>query len=624
MKTWICSTLLNIYNPMQGSARVYAYLKREKYDIALKDFNQDTYFALFSRKNLEQVLEKLHHDIDTHSNELRERLGLTLQKSSDGNISQLLRKIVGNNLNNEDILDTLFDAGDFIIDEIDKSCRILDKDFFSLPPDELLSNYRILQCGKAIIDTAYYPAKLDALFGFSGTAYSTSASDIIRATSDHDHNFTIPYFRNVVIPQFIQEQPSVVGISITLPAELIPALTLARMIKNTDPTTHICLGGAALTELAYRIANNTGLWDLFDSLIMGPGESAFGELIDHLESGKELSGVPHIFYKKGVSIEKSEKTREFDMNDACTPDYGFVRPGSTLPLETASACYWGKCIFCRFPEYGTVSGDIAYNRKRVRNIELVLQDIDLLMQKYNPITIAFTDSAMHPKRMESIVDHNNGNKKKFKFTAYVRLEKQREFRSSDFCQKMADGGFIHARIGLESGSQRINNIINKGVDLAEGEEIIKNLHHAGVLIHLFSIVGTPGETREDALMTYDFIKRRHEELLSWEIFNLQVFEHSPLHERSQEFEMTAVPLPEEYLDTAMKYSVAEGLSQKESLKLALRFTNHLAQYINPLPDTNKEWYIAYLLQQKAKDISPEESKDIYVRTVSIPDETGGY
>lgn len=614
MKTWLCTTLVDIYGLTQGAARLYAYLKRDKHDITLKDYNHDAYFALLSRENLECVMQKLNHDTEAQNKDMRERIGVILSKNSDGSILQLLKKAVGNKLNNEDILDTLLDIGEFVINEVDEASHVLDREFFTLQPEEFLVNYRTLLCGKAIIDAAYYPAKLDFGFGFTGTAYGMTASDIINATADHDHNFTLSYFQNIVVPEFIQEHPSVVGISITCPDELIPALTLARIIKTADPTTHICLGGASLPALSYRLVKNVNLWELFDSLVVGPGESAFGELIDHLEGGKDLSGVPNLFYKKGTTVKESEKTQEFDINDTCTPDYGDVRPGSIVSLETASACYWGKCIFCNYPGFGTSSGDSAFSRKRVRNIDLVLQDIDQLTDKYNPGFIAFTDSSMHPKRMEAIVDYNNSKEKKIKFAALIRLEKQ--FKSPDFCRKLADGGFISGQVGLESGSQRINNIINKGIDLNDSEEIIKNLHQAGVLIHLFCIIGTPGETREDADMTYDFIKRRHKELtLGWDIYNLLVFEHGPLHKRAQEFGMTTTPLPDEYLNFRMKYSVAEGLSQNESLGISLRFANQLEKYFNPLHNMlDIESLKLFLSLQKARGFSQEEIIDIYVRT----------
>ena len=619
MKTWICTTLANFYGPMQGAARLYAYLKKEGYDISLEDFNQNAYFALLSQGNLAQALEGLMNNIDSFSRSkyLREDLGCLLSNSSNKGIDHMLQKATGRKLENKDIFYTLLETGDFVIGEIEKARLVLDREFLGLPPQEFLENFQKLLCGKAILDAAYYPAQLDMGLGFHGSEYSTNANDIIRGTTDLRHNYLIPYFRSTVIPQFNKEQPAVVGISITHTSEFVPAFTLARLIKSANPSTHICLGGATPTEVAYRIVRNSALWEFFDSLVLGPGESSFGELIDHLESKKDLSGVPNLIYKAGSSIKQSKLLQDFDINNACTPDYVSVRPGSVLPLETSSGCYWGKCIFCYYPRQGTASGDIAYERKRVRNIELVLQDITVLRDKYNPGFIGFTDSSLHPKRIEQIVNYNMNNVNKVHFSAFIRLEK--EFKSPSFCRKIAEGGFLGGQIGLESGSQRINDLINKGVDLKDAEEIITNLHRAGILIHLYTVIGTPGETTEDAQKTYDFINRMHDKLtLGWQIYPLYVVEHGPLNERAEEFGLTTIPLPDEYLSQFMLYSVQKGLTQNQSMKLSIGFSQELLKYIHPVHEImDIESHKVFLLLQQAKGFPPAKIKDVYAQVSGI-------
>lgn len=591
---------------MQGAARLYAYLKKNGYDISLKDFNQDAYFALLSRNSLEQTLEGLKYNLDSvsRSKYLREDLGSLLSNNSNNGINLLLEKATGTKYGSKDIFYALLEGSSFVIAEIEKAREVLDRRFFSLSPEEFLANFRMLLCGKAIIDATYYPAHLDLGLGFHGTAYSTSANDMIRATADTRYNFLIPYFRDYVIPVFKQEQPDVVGISITHTSEFIPALTLARMVKSANPETHICLGGAMPTEVAYRIVKNPPLWDIFDSLVVGPGEEVFGELIDHLESGKDLSGVPNLIYKSGNSIRKSEKLHDFDINNACTPEYVSVRPGSALPLETASGCYWGKCIFCYYPRQGTASGEVEYNKKRVRNIELVLEDIGTLRDKYEPSFIGITDSSLHPNRIEQIASYNRSSGKRIHFSAFIRMEK--EFCSLAFCQKIAEGGFVGGQVGLESGSQRVNDVINKGIDLKDADTILKNLHQAGILVHLYTMIGTPGETMADAQMTYDFINRLRDFLvLGWQIYPLYVVEHGPLNERNTDFGLTNVPLPDEYLSQFMVYGLQNGLSQEESTQLSVRFSEQLRQYLHPINEImDIESHKVFLLTQQARRASP--------------------
>ncbi len=617
MKTWICTTLASLFGPMQGAARLYAYLKKAGHDISLKDLNQDTYFTLLSRDFLEPTLNRAQYLLEplTRSKFLRADIGSILLHSSNNAIRGLLsgntQASTGSRITAENVFYALLSEPEAVISAIDRSRQALDKDFLSLDPAEFLRHYQTLLCGKAIIDATYFPAQLDFGFGLHGTAYSASAGDTIRAINDERHNFLIPYYHHSVIPLLNRENPGVVGLSLTHTGDFIPAFTLAHLIKKEHPEIHICLGGATLTEIAYRLAKNPPLWELFDSLVLGPGEYAFSQLIEHLEAKKDLATVPNLMYRENGSIKKSEAVHEFDINDACTPEYVSVRPGSALALETSSGCYWGKCIFCYYPRQGTASPDDEYNKKRVRRIELVLEDIRKLREAYDPSYIGITDSSLHPRRIEQIAEMNLNSDKKVSFSAFIRLEK--EFKSTAFCQKLADGGFLGGQAGLESGSQRINDIINKGVSLDDARTIIRNLDKAGILIHLYAIIGAPGETTADALMTYDFIKRWHRRLaLGWQIYPLYVLEQSALLARAAEFGIQATALPDEFLSQGMAYSVASGLSQADSLILSISYQEKLAHLMHPLhqlmdPESHKVLLLAY----KARGFTPEDIKKIY-------------
>jgi radical SAM superfamily enzyme YgiQ (UPF0313 family) len=640
MKTWICTPIANFYGPLLGAARLYAYVKKQGHDVHFKDLNQDAYFTLLSRAYLEPTLEKVEYSIDSVSRNtfLREDLGSIILHSSSNAMRQLVTKgmllntpwykfikatkvakkpifnMVSSKIKPDNIIYALLSEKEFVLTEIERSRKVLDEGFFGLEPDDFIANFYTLLAGKALIDTAYFPTQLDFGLGFYGTAYSPRAGDILRAAEDERYNFLIPYYRNKVLPSLREEHPDIVGISVTCTFQLIPAFTLAHTIKKFDPKIHIVLGGVLVTELADRIAKNPPLWNLFDSLILGPGEHAFTELIEHVEKKADLSGVPNIIYKDRDSIKKGDKIHEFDINEACTPEFVSVRPKSGLPLETASGCYWGRCIFCYYPKQGTAGLDPKLQKKRVRDIELVLGDIRELKNRYAPVAIGITDSCVHPKRIEAIAEENLRSERKVKFLALFRFEK--EFKSKAFCRKLAEGGFLGGYVGLESGSQRVNSdIINKGIDLGDAEVIIKNFHDAGILLHVSSIVGTPGEMREDALMTYSFLKRWHRWLkLDWQVFPLYVLEQSPLAQRASEFGLEVMPLPDDFLVETMGYRSERGLSQEESMSLSISFTEKLRRFMHPLNQImDIESLKMFLMTQMAKGIPPDKVRKISLR-----------
>jgi radical SAM superfamily enzyme YgiQ (UPF0313 family) len=389
----------------------------------------------------------------------------------------------------------------------------------------------------------------------------------------------------------------------------VPAFTLAHTIKSVDPGIHIVLGGGLVTEIGYRMAKNPSLWEMFDSLIEGPGEVPFTELIERLEKKADLSGVPNIIYKNNGNIVKGETIHEFDINEACTPEFAAARPKGPLPLETSSACYWGRCVFCYYPQQGTPSYDSKSQKTRTRRIELVLSDMKELKEKYDPVCIGFTDSSLSPKRIEDIADENIRTKNQMKFSALFRMEKT--FKSLQFCEKIAEGGFIGGHVGLESGSQKVNDIINKGINLKDVELILKNFHEAGILVHIFSIVGMPGELDEDAMETFNFFKRLHKWLeLGFVVYPLYVLEHSPLAYRAPEFKLKLTALPDEYLAQSMDYHVEGGTSAEKSMATSISYSEQLSRYLHPLNRIiDIESLTMFLIAQKAKGIPPEKVRD---------------
>lgn len=634
MKTWICSTMASFFGPQQGAARLYAYIKNQGHEISFKDLNQESYFSLLSREYLEPVMELLKINVDPISRNrftLKDAGAILLHSSSDatrqlaakgillnhppvrfagnsGIARKLLFRLIGSRIKPDNIYYAVLSEQDFVLSEIEKARNVLYQRFYELPTEDFLRNFYTLLCGKALIDAVYFPAQIDFGLGFCGTAFNPTTGDILRAVKDERYNYLIPYYRKAIIPEFFKEQPEVVGISITHMSEFIPAFTLAHLIKSARPETHVTLGGSTVSEVAYRIVKNPPLWSLFDSLIIGPGEYAFSELLERIEKRADLAGVPNLTYKEKDSIKKSEKLQEFDINDACTPEYVSLRPKSGLPLETASGCYWGKCIFCFYPRHGSANSSPQYQKKRVRNIELVLEDVRKLQEKYDPVAIGFTDSAMPPRRIEQIAEENLKNGGKVKFFSFIRFEK--EFKSDAFCRKLAAGGFLGGQVGLESGSQRINDIINKGVDIRDAELIVQSLHKAGILIHIYSIVGIPGEKLEDSAMTYRFIKRWHKKIsLDWQIYPLFVWEQSALAERAEEFGLTATPLPDDFLIQLMMHRVREGISQEQSVSLAIHYYEELKRYMHPLIQiVDIESLKQLLMVQKAKGVSPDKVK----------------
>jgi anaerobic magnesium-protoporphyrin IX monomethyl ester cyclase len=614
MLAWIVSPFSNIYGPLQGAARLYSYIKKAGHSVEFKDFNQTAFFKLLSRNYLEDCFDKLNNML---FNVLRTRYvqeqysamllnssyyffqDLIQNKKMDFN-AKILSNTIHSNQSNSCLFFDIVKNKDQIINKISAASKNLDNFLFSLEHDDFLNNLAIILCGKAIYDCLYFPTLLDFGLGFFNAKHNASVYDIIEGVHDIKHNYLINYYRNEVLPLIDKEQPKIVGISITHSSEIIPAFTLGNLIKARFSDIHICIGGAAITEVASRVKKNLCLWNFFDSIIIGPGEIGFSCLIEQIGTKNNLNKVPNLIYKKKNAIIQNDKRHEFNLNDACCPEFPKLRPKNPIVLETASGCYWGKCIFCNYPIIG--SPNKSSPQYKVRNIELVFKDIEYLKKKYDPLYIGISDSSLHPQRLSTILQFNKDNKLNLKFTAFIRFEK--DFLSKIFCSELSSKGFLGGQIGLESGSQKMNNLINKGVRVSHAKYILKNFFETGILIHLYSIVGIPTENKKEAEQTLYFIKKMHKYIsLDWQIYCFTLLENSPLIMNSSLFGITPYVLPNHFLSQFTPYKVKNGISMKESLELCIEYNNKLNKYLHPfskIMDVESYKQILFIKQAQAK------------------------
>ena len=161
-------------------------------------------------------------------------------------------------------------------------------------------------------------------------------------------------------------------------------------------------------------------------------------------------------------------------------------------------CWWGKCKFCAWP--------ILFPKFRVRSVENVLDEIGILIKKYNAREI-FDDSGTLmtgewlKKLCKGLIER--GYNKKIKYSCNMRFNilKQEDY------SLMKKAGFRLLKFGLESANQKTLDKLNKGTKVEDIFEGCKMAKKAGLTVHLTMIVGYPWETKEDAMKTFELAKR---------------------------------------------------------------------------------------------------------------------
>ena len=171
------------------------------------------------------------------------------------------------------------------------------------------------------------------------------------------------------------------------------------------------------------------------------------------------------------------------------------RPGTYI--MAGRDCWWSKCTFCSWAS--------MYPRFRVRSPENVLDEIDVLIQKYHVKEI-MDDTGTFPvgEWLETFCRGmiSRGHNKKVSIDCNMRPG----CLSQEYYQLMSQAGFRMIIYGLESADQNVLDRVKKGTRVADIAEDCRMAKECGLTPHVSTMVGYPWETRKGAKSTVEFAR----------------------------------------------------------------------------------------------------------------------
>lgn len=294
------------------------------------------------------------------------------------------------------------------------------------------------------------------------------------------------------------------------------ALDCAHQIKDSNPEAKIVLGGAHAT-LNYELCQGQG----FDSMVVGDGEEAAEEAF---------------FGDRRVVFAESKPLDEYPIPDRSLVDikaYRFKlydRPATTIMGSRGCPFHCGFC--CK-----------NHDRVRLNSAERLITEIDLLHYDYGYDALAFPEDIfiLNKKRTEVVAEHLH--KRGIIWRCLVRADLVVKY-GMDFLKMMKRYGCVGVGIGVESGSDRILQIIQKGESSSVIMQAIKMLKSAGIYTKGFFILGLPGESEESLTETDAFLKEAGLDDIDCKIF--QPYPGSPIYDYKERYDIHWESVPLEY------------------------------------------------------------------------------
>lgn len=250
-------------------------------------------------------------------------------------------------------------------------------------------------------------------------------------------------------------------------------------VKSSGIKAKIVVGGAGITAEPEFAAST--LHD-YDAVVTGDGEP-FAQQLESLN----FHGIINMPF--------------FDMNDKRFPAWDMIdhkqySHSVGYAVETSRGCP-RDCIWCT----AKLSSGLHW---RARKPEDIVTELVELKKLYNAKRFYFPDDniALDSKRFKTllqlIIDTN------LHATFNVWQGQQAHNLDYETLVMIKKAGFESITLGAESGCQRVLDIIGKGLKVEKVEEVVKICKHIGLMVNCFFVIGTVGETLEEAKHTVEF------------------------------------------------------------------------------------------------------------------------
>lgn len=309
----------------------------------------------------------------------------------------------------------------------------------------------------------------------------------------------IEYPDNSLAKVMKEFRPQFVGITSTTP--LIKKIyKITERIKEISKNTIVIAGGPHPSALPEEVL----LESRIDCVVRGEGDLVFKDIV---ENGINQN-ISNIFFKKNGLVVSSKEQGNFisDLDSLPFPAYEILdikkyyqprissRKAPLGYLETSRGCY-GRCIFCN----KNIHGFKMRMKSSKRVVDEMQRMIGLGFRELQIIDDIFTADM---NRAYAICD--DIIKRRLKFPWYPRGGIRVDRVTLDLLKIMKRAGCYRIPFGVESGSQRILNLINKNITLDQVKRAVDLAKSSGLEVECYFMLGLPTETEKDLKETINF------------------------------------------------------------------------------------------------------------------------
>ena len=297
------------------------------------------------------------------------------------------------------------------------------------------------------------------------------------------------------VDYLVAKKPLYIGLSVMTGIQTEHSAEFSKKIKAKSDIP-IVWGGIHPSLLPKQCLES----DYIDYVIIGEGEETIIEFTDNLKNKKSFKKISGLGYKERGVINVNPK-RPFIKNlDQYRLDFNLIdlekyifkldKYNRVIAYKTSRGCPY-NCAFCYNHQFNR-------NQWRAWSTEIVIEDINFLKEKYKIEAVKFYDDNFFVDKERAL-----------KILRTINLPSHTEVRidaiDESLAQELKRLNSFDLLIGMESGSNRLLELINKRITVDDIVRAVKILAKNGLKASYSTMVGLPGETKEEFNSTIDLM-----------------------------------------------------------------------------------------------------------------------
>jgi ribosomal peptide maturation radical SAM protein 1 len=291
-------------------------------------------------------------------------------------------------------------------------------------------------------------------------------------------------------------RPAAVGFTTTF-MQNMSSLALAQAIKNRSPDTVIIFGGANCDgPMGAALHRNHRF---IDYAVRGECEIVLPQLLDRIMAGADGEGLDGVcWWRDGMAVANPQlqpavpaeliPETSYDSWHAAfrsSPVRGWVAP--YLVLQGSRGCWWGArhhCTFCGIPD-----ATISFRSRPSARLQSELAE---LVARYQILDVVTADNIMDAGYYNELLPWLEASG----WDLRVHWELKANVTEQQIA-RLAAAGLVMVQFGIESFSNGVLRLMNKGLTGAAAVRVLRDAASWGVSVEWNYLYGFPGERAAD-------------------------------------------------------------------------------------------------------------------------------